>query len=165
MAGLEEVTRFRISGGALRHAYNFMAEVGRQGYEGLAFFAGTVDKDRALLLRAYVPEQKSMRTPNGLLVHVGSEALYRFNTELYEAGLRFIAQIHSHGEHAYHSETDDAYSMVTVVGGLSLVVPHFAAHEFDVETCAAYRLTRTGWQELSRSEKQQQIEVDGYRWH
>jgi hypothetical protein len=159
MAGLEAVKRFRISGTVLRHAYDFMAEVGRQGYEGLAFLAGTIDEDRALVSHAYVPEQKTMRTRSGLLVHVESEALHRFNMELFGEGLRFIAQVHSHGEHAYHSDMDDAYSMVTVLGGLSLVVPHFAVGPFDLETCAAYRLSRSGWRELSSSEKQQQIEV------
>ncbi len=159
MAGLEAVNRFRISGAALRHAYDFMAEVGRQGYEGLAFLAGTIDEDQALVSRAYVPEQKAMRTQSGLLVRVESEALHRFNMELFGAGLRFMAQIHSHGEHAYHSDTDDAYSVVTVLGGLSLVVPHFAVRPFDLETCAAYRLSRSGWRELSGSEKRQQIKV------
>jgi hypothetical protein len=160
MAGLEAVKRFRISAASLRHAYDFMAEVGRQGYEGLAFLAGTVNEDTALVSHAYVPEQRAMRTSSGLLVHVESAALHRFNVELFGAGLRFIAQIHSHGEHAYHSDTDDAYSMMTVLGGLSLVVPGFAARPFDLETCAAYRLIRTGWQELNSSEKQQQLEVD-----
>jgi hypothetical protein len=160
MAGLEAVRRFRISGASIRHAHDFMAEVGRRGHEGVAFLAGTVNEEQALISQTYVPEQRAVRTPSGLLVHVGSEALHRFDMELFGAGLRFIAQIHSHAEHAYHSETDDAYSMVTVLGGLSLVVPHFAERPFNLETCAAYRRTRSGWRELNGSEKQQQIEVD-----
>lgn len=159
MSGLQEVKRFRISLPALQHAYDFMAEVGRRGYEGLAFFVGTVTRDQAWISHAYVPTQKALRTASGLLVHVESEALHEFNLELYRNSLRFIAQIHSHGEHAYHSETDDTYSMVTVLGGLSLVVPHFASEPFDLGTCAAYRLEPSGWKELDSEEKQLQIEV------
>jgi len=159
MAGLEGVKRFRIDSTALTHAYEFMAEVGRRGHEGLAFLVGTVMGEEAHLLHSYVPEQKAIRTRSGLLVQVESEALHRFNQELFKAGMRFIAQIHSHGEHAYHSDTDDAYSIVSVLGGLSLVVPHFAVLPFDMETCAAYRLTRTGWKELTTSDKREQIEI------
>jgi hypothetical protein len=159
MAGLEAITRFEISGVALDYAWNFMAEMGRQGYEGLVFFAGKLDGNLAFLTEAYVPEQKAYKTAHGLLVHVESEALHRFNAQLYEHSLRFIAQIHSHGESAYHSKTDDEHSMITVLGGLSIVVPHFASSPFSLSTCAFYRRTRDGWQELSDFEKETSIRV------
>lgn len=159
MAGLEAITRFEISGAALDYAWNFMAEMGRQGYEGLVFLAGKIDGTAAFLTEAYVPEQKAYKTAHGLLVRVESEALNRFNEKLYEHSLRFIAQIHSHGERAYHSETDDEHSMITVLGGLSIVVPHFASSAFNISTCAFYRRTREGWRELSDSEKDTSIRV------
>lgn len=161
MAGLQEITSFQISRAALDYSYEFMKSVGRRGYEGLVFWAGVLHGDLAHVSEAYVPAQKAYRTPDGLLVHVESEALHHFNSELYRRSLRFLAQIHSHGEHAYHSETDDNHSMVTTLGGLSLVVPHFANTPFDLGTCAVYRLTHEGWMEVSLKDKYELIQVVG----
>ena len=41
-------------------------------------------------------------------------------------------------------------SIVTAVGGLSLVVPDFAVRSFSVKECAVYRLTQDGrWAEVN----------------
>jgi hypothetical protein len=157
MQGLGDVKRFWISRGSMASAYDFMAEVGEKGYEGLALFFGSVEGKEARVLRTYIPGQRAIRSASGLLLRVESEALHDLNVHLYETGLRLLAQIHSHAEHAYHSLTDDDYSIVTVLGGLSLVIPDFARRPFKLSECAAYRLTYSGWRELTDSEKTEQI--------
>ena len=64
-------------------------------------------------------------------------------------------QVHSHPTDAYHSEVDDHNPLVTLLGSLSLVVPHFArAGRADVLDWAWYRLVGLGrWAELSRADR------------
>jgi hypothetical protein len=74
--------------------------------------------------------------------------------------LSLIAQIHSHPTRAYHSETDDAYPIITKIGGISIVVPDFAAGDIDLKRWAIYRLTENAsWIELTETQKLQLIEI------
>jgi hypothetical protein len=159
MAGLEEVVRFRIAPLAIERAHEFMAAMGKKGHEGLALFLGTLNGCEALVTHTYIPRQRAIRTEHGLLLQIDSDALHQLNVDLYENKLRLLAQVHSHGEHAYHSSTDDEHSIITVLGGLSVVVPHFAVAPFDLSSAAAYRLTRAGWRELTYREKSEQIMI------
>ena len=43
-----------------------------------------------------------------------------------EKRLSLVAQIHTHPRRAFHSDADNAWSIVSHVGGLSLVIPRFA---------------------------------------
>jgi hypothetical protein len=54
-------------------------------------------------------------------------------------------QIHSHPTSAYHSDTDDHFPLVTLVGALSIVIPDFALHApDDKDDWALYRLRGYG---------------------
>jgi hypothetical protein len=89
-------------------------------------------------------------TDSGLLVVVDGEALFRVNRAFHVRGLILAVQVHSHPTDAYHSKTDDAYPMVTLVGGLSGVVPDFGDGGIDrLDDWAWYRLTGSGeWKPL-----------------
>ncbi len=101
-------------------------EAGRRGYEAFVLWGGHfVDDGGFEFLTAYFPEQTTSRGEEGLLVYVDGEALFRVNRAFYERGLVLGGQVHSHPTDAYHSETDDAYPLVTLVGALSGVVPDF----------------------------------------
>jgi hypothetical protein len=67
-------------------------------------------------------------------------------------------QVHSHPTEAYHSETDDTYPIVTVRGGLSLVVPDFGRAGLLGDGVACYRLGFSGWDELSFEEAKRIIQ-------
>jgi hypothetical protein len=125
---------------------------GDRGFEALVLWAGrwrgaepgVFDVDLALM-----PRQRATRTEDGVAVIVDGDALFEMNVLLNERGLRLVVQLHSHPNDAYHSETDDRYSVVTARGGLSLVVPHFARAAFSLEACATYRLEEGGtWAEV-----------------
>lgn len=98
-----------------------------------------------------MPAQEASRSEDGVAVAVDGQSLFRMNVELSERGLRLVAQLHTHPGEAYHSDTDDRYSIVTARGGLSIVVPNFARDELRLEECAVYRLVVGGeWVQLSR---------------
>jgi hypothetical protein len=99
------------------------------------------------------PEQKPIRTSDGVCVVVEGAALHRLNVWLHKNGERLIAQVHSHPTEAFHSSMDDDYAVVTTAGSFSLVVPDFAARPFAVDDCAVYRLNVQGrWVEVGSAQ-------------
>ena len=56
---------------------------------------------------------------------------FRVNRTFYEQGLTLAGQVHSHPADAYHSDTDDAYPLMTLIGGT-------------LRRCARLRCARTG---------------------
>lgn len=129
-----------------------LQEAGRQGYEAFVLWGGRLDESghRMTFESAYFPEQTTSSGEEGLLVVVEGEALFRVNRAFYEHGLTLAAQVHTHPTDAYHSGTDDAYPLMTLVGGLSGVVPDFGRDGRDrLDDWAWYRLVGPGeWAEL-----------------
>jgi hypothetical protein len=124
-----------------------LQEAGRRGHEAFVVWGGRLSDEgtRLEFVSAYFPEQTATRTEHGLLVVVQGEALFRANRAFYQHGLILAGQIHSHPTEAYHSETDDTYPLMTLVGGLSGVVPDFGAGGRDaVGEWAWYRLAGPG---------------------
>lgn len=122
-------------------------EAGRKGYEAFVLWGGRLDEGgrRLVYESAYFPEQTTSRSDEGLLVVVEGDALFRVNRGFYEHGLTLAAQVHSHPTNAYHSDTDDAYPLMTLVGGLSGVVPDFGDGGRDrLDDWAWYRLVGPG---------------------
>jgi hypothetical protein len=116
-------------------------------------WAGQVKLPYADLIRVelvLMPRQRAVRSDDGVAVIVDGDAMFEMNVMLNERGLRLVAQVHSHPGAAYHSDTDDRYSVVTARGGLSIVVPDFAEGHFSLESCAVYQLVAGGrWNEVS----------------
>ncbi len=71
---------------------------------------------------------------------------------LYERRLTLLLQVHSHPGEAYHSSTDDRFPIVTINGGLSIVVPDFGFGSFSIDDWAVYRLAAGGaWKEVDKA--------------
>lgn len=120
-----------------------LQEAGHKGYEAFVLWGGRLDEGgRSLTFEsAYFPAQTTSRGDEGLLVVVEGDALFRVNRAFYEQGLILAAQVHSHPTAAYHSDTDDAYPLMTLEGGLSGVVPDFGEGGRDrLDEWAWYRL-------------------------
>jgi hypothetical protein len=120
-----------------------LQEAGRHGYEAFVLWGGRFGDDERHFefVSAYFPEQTTSRSEEGLLVYVDGAALFNVNRAFYERGLILGGQIHSHPSSAYHSDTDDAYPLMTLIGGLSGVVPDFGDGGRDrLDDWAWYRL-------------------------
>jgi hypothetical protein len=134
---------------------------GAQGLEGVVFWAGRLEGSRFLVTEACIPRQHALTDmQSGVGVAIDGDELFRLNVWLHKAGLQMIAQIHSHPGSAYHSSTDDALSVVTRAGALSIVVPYFAAGAFDLSRISVHRLTRGGgWKHLSTKEVKELLQL------
>ena len=149
LLGIEQVF---VPASAVERAQEHLREVGEIGYEGFALWAGVSEGKRFFVREAIIPDQTGHRSPEGVCVAVGADELHRINVWLYEHEMTLIAQLHSHPDEAYHSDTDDAYPIATTLGALSLVLPYYAKQPFSVKSCAVYRLMPgRGWAEVSKA--------------
>lgn len=144
--GLQNVRRFVIPQRILQDTISFLREVGVAGYEGFVVWGGTrQNQDTFRFTSIVVPDQRALMTPNGLLVTVDGEALFRINKTFHERSEVLAGQVHTHPTSAYHSSTDNHYPLVTLLGGLSIVLPDFARNApEDMEVWAWYRLAGYG---------------------
>jgi hypothetical protein len=122
---------------------------GQQGVECFVLWSGVRDGDTFIVRTLHVPEQTAYKLTSGLCVRVEADALHRLNVWLYEHGEQLAVQVHAHPTDAFHSDTDDTYPIVTVRGGLSIVVPDFAEHGIRGLGVASFRLGTQGWDELA----------------
>lgn len=160
--GLTEVTRFTVTEGVIANTIRVLLEAGSEGYEAFVLWGGTLDDAGTTLdfTSAVRPWQRAEKTEDGLLVTVPSKALFQVNKLLYERGEILAAQVHSHPGRAFHSGTDDAYPLATLVGALSAVVPDFA---FDgragFERWGWYRLVGVGVGRWAQVDPEDLVEV------
>ena len=146
---LDTITRFIVPTDIAAETDVRLRAAGRQGLESFVLWSGLRDGNTFVVRTLHVPEQTAYRLSTGLCVRVESDTLHRLNVWLYEHGEQLAIQVHTHPTDAFHSDTDDSYPMVTVRGGLSIVVPDFAKHGVQGPGVASFRLGALGWEELN----------------
>jgi hypothetical protein len=142
--------------------YSHLREFGLQGFEGVALWAGVQRDSIFEVTTTIIPKQQASKTFAGLQYAVDGDELHRINVYLYQNKLTLFAQIHSHPTDAYHSETDDDYSIITAIGGFSIVIPDFASGPLDVKKWVVYQLAgQQQWYELLASKVQTLFKIIG----
>ena len=150
--GLLDVSEIRVPLDIARHTHAFLQERGVDRLEAVGFWAGIQQDSVFEVCATVIPDQHAQSSKAGAAVVIGGAALFDLNVALHRKGWTLVAQIHSHPQRAYHSETDDMYSVVTRVGAISIVVPDFAVGPLDSSTWAVYRLDENAqWRQLTRS--------------
>jgi hypothetical protein len=161
---LTPFTELHVPDSVLTPTLKFLSERGQLGHEGFVVWGGRRVDDRTLRFTScYVPEQTAHETPDGLLVVVEGEALFRMNRAFYARGEIAAGQVHTHPSDAYHSSTDDHFPLVTLCGALSLVIPDFARHgRASLDRWAWYRLREHGmWDPVEESVTRIRLETEG----
>lgn len=147
MSVLAAVEEFVIPLDLVDQTLEPLRDAGSHGYEAFVLWGGQLADDgkRVDFASAFFPAQTTSRGEEGLLVVVDGDALFRANRAFYERDHILAGQVHSHPTDAYHSSTDDEFPLMTLVGGLSAVVPDFGAAGRDgLHDWAWYRLVDTG---------------------
>lgn len=160
--GLDAVDRVLLPAALAKETQVNLRAAGLRGNEGLVVWSG-IQKGSVFHVRTVTaPPQRGIRTADGVCVVVDGDALHQLNVAMFKRGERLFAQVHSHPGRAYHSAMDDQYAIVTTSGGLSIVVPDFAARAFKVAECAVYRLAANGrWKEVSSRQAAELISTAG----
>ena len=163
MIGFLDIRQVIVPREIVSEGHRFLRLVGEQRMEGIALWAGYREGESIFVVSdLLIPRQRGVSSDQGLCAVIHGDELARIGRELYEARKVLFAQLHTHPTEAYHSETDDEFSIVTTVGGVSLVIPDFATRPFDLDECAIYRLDEEGiWQELSHNAARTLIQIQG----
>ena len=150
MSSLESIEQVIVPKVLIEKTRLFLRSVGHSRCEGMVLWVGRPNGKQFQVTDLLIPRQRGLKTRDGVCVVVDADEMHRINVELFQSGLRLIAQVHSHPMKAYHSDTDDEYAIATTVGSLSLVIPDFATRKFDLSDCAVYRLSKNGsWEHIS----------------
>ncbi|MBK7764392.1 MAG: Mov34/MPN/PAD-1 family protein [Bacteroidetes bacterium] len=151
---LENINQIILPIREIEIVYKHLRYMGKNEYEGVALWAGHFENEEKFkITTTIIPKQKSSNIEDGLFYTVAGDELDAVNKYLYLNNLRLVAQIHSHPNRAYHSETDDKYPIVTQEGSFSIVVPNFAKDNFELSQWAIYRLkTFMVWYEITLNE-------------
>jgi hypothetical protein len=152
MTTLETVTLFSVPAGIVDATDKHLRAAGHRGAECFVLWSGVAVGTSFVVRTMHVPRQTAYRSPEGISVRVEGPELHRLNVWLFEHGEQLGVQVHSHPTQAYHSETDDAYPIVTVRGAVSIVVPDFALAGLRGPGVAFYRLTSSTWDEVPSRE-------------
>lgn len=160
MSMLSDIATIVFPQSCVNDVYEHLRECGQQGVEGVALFAGSISGSTFIVKAAIIPQQYTSRSEEGLMYMVKGEELHRINMWLYHNKMSLVAQIHSHPNEAYHSEADDAYPIITTVGGISIVVPNFGFGLICKDDWAVYRLSENGdWNQQSRNQVKTLIKI------
>lgn len=162
MTGFSDIDAVLVPAVVIEEGQRFLRVAGAAGKEGMVLWVGKRDGTTFSVSDLVIPQQRGIRTPDGVCVVVEAPELHRLNLGLYKSGLQLIAQVHSHPGHAYHSTTDDEYAIARTIGSLSLVVPDFAIRPFSLVESAVYRLSEMGlWEDISGPVAYQIIKIQG----
>lgn len=147
---LQAVARWQVPQRLVTETEAALREVGSSGHELFALWSGRRTGSGFEVLHLHVPDQFAYRTESGVGVRVEGPALHALNVWLFEHEEALAVQIHSHPDHAYHSPTDDAFPIVTTIGGLSIVLAWFGRDGLLAPSTACYRLTTRGFSACQR---------------
>lgn len=152
---LAGATSFVVSSPLLDATLAVLRDAGDRGCEAFVVWGATIEHSAVKFATMLVPHQVAHQTDDGLLVTVDGDALFQVNKTLYERSEVLAAQVHSHPTAAFHSDTDDCFSLVTLTGALSIVVPHFGRDGLDgLGGWAWYRLVGEGqWSPLTSEDR------------
>jgi hypothetical protein len=156
---LEAIRSFVVPRSIVFESESSLQAAGNEGYELFVLWSGVAEADTFGIRTAHVPKQTSYQTEDGLLVRVDGPALHELNMWLFENHEMLGVQVHAHPSDAYHSQTDDAFPIMTTLGGLSIVAADFALDGLMNSHTAAYRLAKRGWERIRKPAKSSLIEL------
>lgn len=153
---------YTVTRSVIAQTADFLADRGAMGVEGTALWLGEPRSDTAAVISAlHIPEQIAYRTSRGLAVEVTRAGLNALILGL-APGTFVLARVHSHGEQAYHSETDALNMIISHHGAISIVVPDLGRSGIDLSSCSVNLLRHgLGWREMSPFEVANCFEVVG----
>ncbi len=114
------MSALRLRRGVLEESFQHLRDCGGGRNECVLYWCAAVDQPD-LLVRVVHPVHRGW--PAGY--EVDSAWVTQFFLELRRTRQTARVQVHTHPEHAGHSQTDDRFSLVPAPGFLSLVIPRY----------------------------------------
>ena len=152
------MTRFIVPSAVIAETTRALRDLGG---ERTVLWQGAVDGTPVRIVRAVVPEQRSIRSGAGHAVHVAGAELARIQFDAFDLGLRTWVQVHTHpGRNVEMSVLDVEWAIVDFPGAVSIIVPWFGEHGLsEWPGVAAYERGVAGWRPWTRRQLHGSIEV------
>jgi hypothetical protein len=148
-----EVNKIVLPSACLNKAYKQMRVAAMQRQEAVALFAGVEEDNIFHIIETIIPEQVRLPSPDGTSWVVPDQELVRICSWLEENECELIAQIHSDPRQACQAAQKEAWPIIHIIGGISIIVPDFALGPTSPETWSVYRLAGGNkWIELDKNE-------------
>jgi hypothetical protein len=142
---LEMFNHFVLKRSAYDETIRYVRAAGRRSVECVVVWSGLPIADHFVIDTMICPHQFATAIGS----RVAAEDVDEMYEQLYRKGRVAVAQTHSHPGEAFHSDTDDHFSLVTRCGTLSLVIPDFGFGETaDMKCWAGFRLRSSGWERI-----------------
>lgn len=118
-------------------------EYGKKCLEAFAIWVGKEKNTNFIIKDVWIPTQYNTI----LSYYVPDIDVHKINVEMNKKKYSAIAQLHTHPENAFHSCIDDNYSILTLPGSFSIVVPDFGNISLrdSLNKIVVYRLINEEW--------------------
>ncbi len=118
-------------------------EYGKEDLEAFAIWVGLEENNAFKIKEVWIPTQYNTMSS----YFVPDIDVHTINVDLNKKKYSAIAQLHSHPGDAFHSCVDDSYSILTIPGSFSIVVPDFGYISFrdSLNDMVVYRLLDNKW--------------------
>jgi len=118
-------------------------EYGKKCLEVFAIWVGKEKNIDFIIKDVWIPTQYNTI----LSYYVPDIDVHKINVELNKKNYSAVAQLHTHPENAFHSCIDDNYSILTLSGSFSIVVPDFGKISIrdGLNKMVVYRLINKKW--------------------
>lgn len=120
------IDTFALSTALLDNTLSALRAEGQFCVESLVFWGGAVAGGVAVVTHVFVPKGPGVYK-HQLQVRINEQVIAALCGELDPPRLVLLGQVHTHREAAFHSPSDDRFSLDTP-GYVSIVIPEFARH-------------------------------------
>lgn len=134
----------------LRDTFKVFRDYGNHSLEACALWVGFDSKDIFYIKEVWFPPQE-----NSIIDYYVSDIdVHMINVKLNKKNYSAIAQLHTHPNSAFHSCIDDEFSILTLPGSLSIVIPEFGNFPIksSLNEMVVYRLIFNEWKLQSKEE-------------
>ena len=156
----QNVNRFFVPSELCDECDAQLKEAGATGSIALVLWSGVLKGDQFVARKTHVPKQQTF-VLGGLCLRVAADELHCLNVWLHEHEERLAIQVHSHPKRAFPTVFDEEFPIVTTLGGLSVIVPHFAQDGVRGPGTAIYQLANSGWQKIPASFASNTLQLGG----
>ena len=136
------INKIRIPYSILEKTLEFFKEYGKHDLEACAIWVGEEHHDIFEIKEVWFPKQENTM----ISYHIPDIDVHNINVKLNKYKYSAIAQLHTHPGDAFHSSVDDEYTILSLPGSFSIVMPDYG----DIPICAiddwvVYRLLNGEW--------------------
>lgn len=138
-----EITLILLPFTILKETLKIFKEYGKQSLEAFAIWVGKEENTTFEIKDVWIPTQLNTT----FSYYVPDIDVHNINVELNKKKYSAIAQLHTHPDNAFHSCIDDNYSILTLPGSFSIVVPDFGniSIKNNLNDMIVYRLIDKKW--------------------